>query len=301
LPVEYARLVADGPLTIQLADGRRLESWSAGESGAPAVLLHMGTPGAGVPFAPLVDATLARGARFVTYSRPGYAGSTRLEGRSVSDCAADAAALLDALEVDRAHVVGWSGGGPHALACAALLPERVPSGATLAGVAPWGAAGLDWLEGMAQENLDEFAAVLEGPEALLRFLEPLVADRVDVTAETVAAGLGGLLTGVDRAALTGAFAEYLALAERTAVSSGPWGWLDDDLAFARDWGFALDDVRVPVTVWQGVHDAMVPTTHGEWLAGHVPGARRRILADEGHLSLVGRFGDVLDDLLGTDA
>jgi pimeloyl-ACP methyl ester carboxylesterase len=154
---------------------------------------------------------------------------------------------------------------------------------------------------MAQENLDEFAAVLEGPEALLRFLEPLVADRVDVTAETVAAGLGGLLTAVDRAALTGAFAEYLALAERTAVSSGPWGWLDDDLAFARDWGFALDDVRVPVTVWQGVHDAMVPTTHGEWLAGHVPGARRRILADEGHLSLVGRFGDVLDDLLGTDA
>ena len=116
---------------------------------------------------PLVDATLARGARFVTYSRPGYAGSTRLEGRSVADCAADAAALLDTLEVDRAHVVGWSGGGPHALACAALLPELVTSGATLAGVAPWDAAGLDWLEGMAQENLDEFAAVLEGPEALL--------------------------------------------------------------------------------------------------------------------------------------
>jgi pimeloyl-ACP methyl ester carboxylesterase len=293
--------VADGPFTTTLSDGRRLEGWSTGQAGAPAVLLHMGTPGAGVPFAPLVDATLARSARFVTYSRPGYAGSTRLEGRSVADCAADAAALLDTLEVDRAHVVGWSGGGPHALACAALLPERVTSGATLAGVAPWDAVGLDWLEGMAQENLDEFAAVLEGPEALLRFLAPLVADRVDVTAETVAAGLGGLLTEVDRAALTGAFAEYLALAERTAVSSGPWGWLDDDLAFAHDWGFSLDDVTVPVTVWQGGHDAMVPTAHGEWLADHVPGARRRILADEGHLSLVGRFGDVLDDLLGATA
>ena len=290
--------MADGSFSLDLADGRRLEGWSAGEPGAPAVLLHMGTPSAGVPFAPIVDATLARGARFVTYSRPGYAGSTRLEGRSVADCATDAAAILDSLSVERVHTVGWSGGGPHALACAALLSDRVASAATLAGVAPFDADGLDWLEGMAQENLDEFGATLEGPEALLRFLEPLVAARVDVTAETVAAGLGGLLTGVDAAALTGDFAEFLARAERAAVSSGPWGWLDDDLAFARDWGFAIGDVTIPVTVWQGLHDAMVPPTHGEWLAAHVPGARRRILPDEGHLSLVARFGDVLDDLLG---
>lgn len=299
--MEYARAVADGPISIDLADGRRLEGWSAGDVDAPAVVLHMGTPGAGIPFAPLVDATLTRGRRFVTYSRPGYAGSTRLEGRSVADCAADTAALLDALAVERAHVVGWSGGGPHALACAALLPGRVTSAATLAGVAPWDAAGLDWLEGMAQENLDEFAAAQRGPEALLRFLEPLVAERVDVTAETVAAGLGTLLTDVDRAALTGAFAEFLALLERTSISAGPWGWLDDDLAFARDWGFALDAVTVPVTVWQGLHDAMVPPAHGEWLADNVPGARRRILPDEGHVSLVARFGDVLDDLLEAKA
>jgi pimeloyl-ACP methyl ester carboxylesterase len=150
---------------------------------------------------------------------------------------------------------------------------------------------------MAEENLDEFGAAVDGPDALRRYLEPIAADRVDVTAGTVAEGLGGLLTDVDRAALTGQFAEFLAEAMRAAVSSGPWGWIDDDLAFARDWGFDLAGIVVPVAVWHGRHDAMVPTTHGEWLAAHVPGARRRILEDEGHLSLVLRLGTVLDELL----
>lgn len=295
--MEYARAVAAGAFTIDLADGRRLEGWEAGEPRAPGLLFHFGTPSAGIPFAPLVDETLARGLRFVTYSRPGYAGSTRLPGRSVADCASDVVALLDSRGLDRVHAVGWSGGVPHTLACAALLPERVASAATLAGVAPWGADGLAWFEGMAEENLDEFGAAVDGPDALRRFLEPIAADRVDVTADTMAEGLGGLLTDVDRAALTGPFAEFLAEVMRAAVSSGPWGWIDDDLAFARDWGFDLARIVVPVTVWHGRHDAMVPTTHGEWLAAHVPGARRRILEDEGHLSLVLRFGTVLDELL----
>jgi pimeloyl-ACP methyl ester carboxylesterase len=215
----------------------------------------------------------------------------------VADCAADVSALLEALSLEGVRTVGWSGGGPHALACAALLPDVIEAAATLAGVAPGDAEGLEWLDGMAEENLEEFGAAAEGAAALLAFLEPIVADRVDETAETVAAGLGSLLTDVDRAALTGEFAEFLAETNRAAISTGPWGWLDDDLAFARDWGFSPDDVAVPVTVWHGRHDAMVPTTHGEWLAGRVPGARARILADEGHLSLVLRFGTVLDELL----
>jgi pimeloyl-ACP methyl ester carboxylesterase len=289
--------VDDGSFTVDLPDGRLLEGWETGEPEAPGLLFHFGTPSAGIPFAPLVDATLARGCRFVTYSRPGYAGSTRREGRSVADCAADVAALLEARALDTVHVVGWSGGGPHALACAALLSDRVASAATLAGVAPWGAEGLAWLDGMAEENLDEFGAAVDGPDPLLRFLEPIAADRVDVTGETVAAELGGLVTEVDRAALSGEFADYLAAVMRAAVSSGPWGWLDDDLAFAGDWGFGLAEIACPVTVWHGRHDAMVPTAHGEWLAERVPGARARILDDEGHLSLVLRFDAVLDELL----
>lgn len=289
--------MADGPFTVALADGRRLEGWSAGEAGE-AVLFHVGTPSAGIPYEPLFAEVVRRGCRFVTYSRPGYAGSTRREGRRVADCVHDVAAIAATLPLERIHAVGWSGGGPHALACAARLPGRVVSAATLGGVAPWDAEGLDWLAGMAEENLEELgAAARDGPDALRRFLEPLARARVDATADRMVGNLGGLLTDVDRAALTGAFAEYLAETDRTAVSTGLWGWYDDDLAFVRDWGFSLAEIDVPVTVWHGRHDAMVPPAHGDWLAGHVAGARQRLLEDEGHLSLVLRFGEVLDDLL----
>jgi pimeloyl-ACP methyl ester carboxylesterase len=150
---------------------------------------------------------------------------------------------------------------------------------------------------MADENRREFGAAVESPEALRAFLEPLANARVDVTAETLVDEAGGLLTHVDRAALAGPFAEYLAASNRAAVSSGLWGWYDDDLAFARDWGFALEAVDAPVSVWHGRHDAMVPPAHGEWLAAHVPGARHRFLEDDGHLSLVLRLGQVVDELL----
>jgi pimeloyl-ACP methyl ester carboxylesterase len=286
-----------GAFTVDRADGRRLECWASSRATEDAVLFHVGTPAAGIPFAPLVDDVVRRGCRFVTYSRPGYAGSTRSEGRTVADCADDVAAIAEAISLARIHCVGWSGGGPHAVACAALLRDRVVSVATLAGVAPWVADGFDWLDGMAEENHEEFGAAAESPDALRRFLEPRAEARVDVTAEALVDGLGGLLTPVDRAAMTGPFAEYLAASNRAAVSSGFWGWYDDDLAFARDWGFALDAVDVPLTVWHGRHDSMVPPAHGAWLAAHVPGAEHRFLEDEGHLSLVLRLGEVVDELL----
>lgn len=291
----------EGAFTLGLADGRRLEGWSSGGGATEAVLVHLGTPSAGVPFAPMVDAVTSRGCRFVTYTRPGYGESTRLPGRTVADCVDDVVAVADALDVARLHVVGWSGGGPHALACAARLAELVASAATLAGVAPWDAAGLDWLEGMAEENREEFGAAHTGQAELERFLTPFAAEVGASTADTVADALGGLVTEVDRRALAGPLAEYLATLMRAAVSTGIWGWLDDDVAFARDWGFALTDIAVPVTVWQGRQDAMVPYAHGEWLAAHVPGARAMLFEDEGHLSLLGRFGEIVDDLLGAAA
>jgi pimeloyl-ACP methyl ester carboxylesterase len=294
---QYHRDVAGGGIAFTLADGRRLEAWASDGASPSAVLLHVGTPGAGIAFEPMVATAVRRGRRFVTYSRPGYAGSTRHPGRSVADCAEDVAELARVLGLDRLYVIGWSGGGPHALACAALLPELVGSVATLAGVAPWTAAGLDWLDGMAEENRAEFGAALEGGEALLPFLELAASEHAGVTAGTIVEMLGGLVTEVDRDALTGPMAEYLASQFRTAVSSGIWGWHDDDLAFTRDWGFPLEAISVPATVWQGRQDAMVPYAHGEWLAAHVAGARGMVLEGEGHVSLVARFDDVVDDLL----
>ena len=243
-------------------------------------------------------AVAGRGWQLVTYSRPGYAGSTRHEGRSVADAAADVATILDSLGIDHFVTLGWSGGGPHALACAALLPERCDGAATLAGVAPYDAEGLDFLAGMGPENVEEFGAAARSRAELDAFLGTFAEALADTTPEGLADSLGGLIDDVDRAALaTGELAEMLATSVRRAVSAGIDGWRDDDLAFVRDWGFDLGAISVPVSVWQGAHDRMVPFAHGRWLAAHIPGAREHLYDDEGHLSLVGsRCRAILDDL-----
>jgi pimeloyl-ACP methyl ester carboxylesterase len=284
-------------LQMEGASGR-LDVQIGGPADGQTVVFHTGTPSAGRLFAPMIDAGAERGLRHVVYSRPGYATSDRRAGRSVADCVSDVTAITDALGVQRFFTVGWSGGGPHALACAALLPERVIAAATIAGVAPRDAEGLDWLDGMGQENLDEFAAAQAGEEQLLEFIEPFRAQLESVSSAQIYEALGDLLSEVDLSALSGEFAEYFAEATRTGLQRGVYGWYDDDLAMIRDWGFELAGVSTPVTIWQGAQDRMVPFAHGEWLAAHVPGANARLLPDHGHLSLViDRYGALLDDLL----
>jgi pimeloyl-ACP methyl ester carboxylesterase len=224
------------------------------------------------------------GLRLVNYSRPGYGDSTQQPGRSVADAAADVAALMDVLGVDDFLTLGWSGGGPHALACAALLPDRCLAAVSLAGVAPYGADGLDWMAGMGTENVDEFGAALQGTSILTPMIEKWAAQLAGVQPAEVSAALGGLVSEVDKRALTGEFAESVAASFRRAVSLGVAGWRDDDLAFVRPWGFELEAIRRPVAIWQGAQDRMVPFSHGVWLAEHVPGARAHLDAEEGHLS-----------------
>jgi len=264
------------------------------------VLVHHGTPSALVTFGPFVEAALSRGIGYASYSRPGYGGSDRLPGRSVADCASDVDELVRALGMRRILSVGWSGGGPHALACAALLPDLVPAAATIAGVAPYAADGLDFLAGMAPENLEEFGEALGGHDRLVAFLEREAPKLSVVTPQGVADAFGELVSEVDRASLTGEFAEFIAEGSREAVRSGYWGWYDDDMAFVRPWGFDLAAIRVPVGVWQGRHDRMVPFAHGEWLASHIPSARARLRPEHGHLSLaVGSFAEILDDVIAS--
>ena len=288
-------------LVVATRDARSLAVRAAGPGSSEALLLLTGTPSGGLLHEPVVEAAAARGLRFVTYQRPGYGDSTRRPGRSVADCAEDVAAVAAVLGVERAYVAGWSGGGPHALACAALLPGLVAAVATLAGVAPHDAAGLDWTAGMGPENVEEFARARAGEDALRPYVEAQAGRLARVTGEEVAEALGGLITDVDRAALTDELADYLAAEFREAVRTGIDGWIDDDLAFTRDWGFRLDALPVPVTVWQGDEDLMVPYAHGAWLAANVGGARARLLPGVGHLSLVERIGEIVDDLLAQAA
>jgi pimeloyl-ACP methyl ester carboxylesterase len=294
--------VSAAPQEIVVEVGRRhLDVELSGPDAGPAVIFHTGTPSGGTVFAGWAADGEARGLRHVSYARPGYASSTRAEGRSVADCAADVQAIADALAIERFYNVGWSGGGPHALACAALLGERVIATGLLAGVAPLQAPGLDWLAGMGQDNVEEFRATEAGPAALERFLAPHAQEMASASAADIQEAFGDLLSDVDREALTGGFAEFLAASSVRAVTHGVYGWLDDDIAFMNEWGFALDAIAGPVSIWQGRHDLMVPFDHGRWLAENVPGADAHLLEAEGHVSLViGAYGDVLDGLLSRD-
>jgi pimeloyl-ACP methyl ester carboxylesterase len=287
-------------LEILGSGGRRLDVELSGPQDGQALLFHTGTPSAGLLFDELVDAGAARGLRHVAYSRPGYAGSDRHEGRSVADCVVDVCTIVDELGIERFFTVGASGGGPHALACAALLPERTIAAATIASVAPRFAEGLDWLDGMGEENVEELTAATAGGERLREYLEQHGPTLASASGSDLHDELGDLLADVDRRVLTGAFAEHLADSTRRALVRGIWGWFDDDLAFIDDWGFDLGAITRPVTIWQGAEDRFVPFTHGRWLAGHVAGAQAQLRAEHGHLSLViGSYGEVLDGLLAS--
>jgi pimeloyl-ACP methyl ester carboxylesterase len=285
------------PTQLTLGDGRPLDVYLAGPDTGTPLLFHIGTPCAGIPFAPFVETLAERGLRYVSFSRPGYGSSSRRAGRDVVDVVEDSAAVLEAIGAERCYVIGWSGGGPHALACAARLPGVIAV-ATIGGVAPYPADGLDWAAGMGAENIEEFDAALAGPDELIAFMERASPQLRVVKADEVAAAFGDLIDEVDRGALTGAFSAWSAEVFHEALRVGYWGWFDDDMAFMRPWGFALDEIRVPTFVWQGAHDRMVPYAHSEWLAAHIPGARSRLFAEHGHLSLaVDSVPRIVDELL----
>jgi pimeloyl-ACP methyl ester carboxylesterase len=283
---------------ISAPDGRNIDVLITGpEDGLPLVV-HEGTPVGLVVYEPTAEAARQRGLRIVMVARPGYERSTPRPGRLVRDVAPDVATVLDALGADTFVTIGSSGGGPHSLACAAGLPGRCLAAASIAGVAPYAAEGLDFLAGMGPENVAEFGAAVKGADDLTPYLEQEAAPLGTVTGEEVADALGGLVSAADKAALTGEFADGMAAALRAAVRNGIAGWRDDDLAFAADWGFRLDALAAPVAIWQGDQDRMVPYAHGQWLAAHIPGARVHLMPGEGHLTLtVTAIGRIFDDLL----
>ena len=285
--------------TVELSDGRVLQVWVEGPDEGDLVIWHHGTPGSGLPYRPSVEDARRRGLRLASYSRPGYGASARHEGRSVADCAADAAAIADRVGAERFFTGGGSGGGPHALACAARLPDRVLGAVSVSGIVPWGAGDIDFLQGMGEANHEEFGAAVDGPDALRVWMDEHWKEWADAgTPEEIVASMRDLVSDVDRACVTGEFAEYLVEDSGVSLANGYWGWFDDDLAFTRDWGFDSADIHVPVAIWQGRQDRFVPFAHGEWLAKHVPDARPHLYEEHGHLSLgLAAFGAILDDLL----
>ena len=270
---------------VVVEGGRTLAVYEAGDPAGAPLLFHHGTPSIGMPYGPHVRLAEEQGIRLVSYDRAGYGASSRDPGRDVAAVAHDAAAVMDALGIDRFATWGFSGGGPHALACAALLPDRVAAVASVAGVGPYGVEGLDWLDGMGAANLQEFGAALAGEAALRPALEAEAAAGRTGAAE-LAAALRTLLSAPDAAALDDGVGEYLLSGFTRGLAGGVDGWLDDDLAFTRPWGFEPAEIGPPVLVVQGRQDLMVPSGHGSWLASRVPGAEAWFSDEEGHLTLL---------------
>jgi pimeloyl-ACP methyl ester carboxylesterase len=277
--------------------GRQLETLVYGTPGGfPLVFSHW-TPGAAVPFGILERSATQRGLRVISYSRPGCGLSTpRPESGPaavVADAAADTAAVLDHLGLGEFMTIGWSGGGPCPLACAALMPERCRVVACLASPGPPDAEGLDPFAGMTAANIAEYTAAGLGKEALTANLQQFMAPMLGLNDDQLLQALRGMFGP----ALTGELGDYAVACMRHSVRQGVVGWRDDTLAQVQPWGFDLDQIRAPVSIWHGADDRNVGTEHAMWLSQHIPGAQLHIVEGEGHVSIIRRIGEVLDDMV----
>lgn len=285
-------------LTVPLPDGRELDALVGGDPDGLGIVFQHGTPGDATRYEGWFADAEARGLRAVAYSRPGYATSTRHAGRTVASATDDVTSVLDYLGIGSFMTVGGSGGGPHAIACAARLADRCLASAALVTPAPWEAEGLDWFAGMAQTNIDEFGAALKGEEDLRDWMAAHGEEYRTITGPQMVSTLGDALPPADQQVATGEWGDHMAAGIRRGLERGFDGWVDDDLAFTKPWGFELETIHVPVRIWQGELDRLVPWAHGPWLAERIPGAQFRLAEGHGHFSLgVANRTDILDDLL----
>ena len=283
---------------LTLEDGRVLEYAIKGEPSWPLLVLYLGSPSAVTEFPHVSEAAARRNVRTVVCSRPGYGASSRHPGRGVADAAADMRQLADHLNAATFMVAGWSGGGPYALACAALLGPRVRACMTLAGVAPVADVGEDWRAWYSEDDQRDLLALRAGAlEELTGEYEAAAEPFRQVTATTILEWPANSDTDVSAMRSVPAAAESLARSMREATWEQVWGWLDDASAFARPWGFALGDVSVLVAVRHGDGDRIVSIDQGRWLADHLPNARLDEVAGGGHTSVAVPFEPVVDALL----
>lgn len=272
--------------TVQTPDGRLLAVEERGDPAGWPVLAHHGTPSSrGAAFyGPWVRDAVDRGLRLISYDRPGYGESTRRSGSSVADTATDVRAICAALDIDRLGMWGFSGGGPHVLACAALLPELVTAAAVLAGIAPYESDGLDWLAGMYRDDVEDIELYLTDPVAAWKKKDQERTEFLVAWARETA-GDGAMPTGEDAALTQGRYHQFLSSCRSAGIAPGIQGWWEDTGMQLLPWRFDLADIGVPVLLMYGRQDIFVPFGHGEWLAKHIPGAEARWFDADGHGAL----------------
>jgi len=271
---------------LRREDGRALHFYDHGPlDGMPVFWLH-GTPNIGPPPEPLFADAARLGLRWIGHDRPGYGGSTAHPGRDMASSARDVAAIADLLGIECFAVMGHSGGGSHALACAAHLPQRVLAAISVAGLAPYGADGIDWFAGMHPAGEASLRAALAGRAARMAYEE--AAPEFDTT----------LFTDADWAALSGSWSWFDEVVG-PAASGGPAGLVDDDIAYVTPWGVDCARIAAPLLLLHGEQDRVVPLQHGQWLARHCPSAQLWRRPDDGHISVLHAAPDALDWLART--
>jgi pimeloyl-ACP methyl ester carboxylesterase len=277
---------ASGTQTAAAPDGRTLTIAQWGDpDGFPVFFLH-GTPGSRFVGQAYMDAYASVGARVITYDRPGYGGSDRFRGRRVVDSVADVSAIADSLGIERFAVSGGSWGGPHSLAVAARLPERVTRAACVAGVAPFDMPGFDWFADMDAVNIDELGWALEGEDVLAREIERTAAGMLERVADDPSKVISDAveLSEADRAVMASPERhEAIRRGINEAFRQGVWGYVDDIFCLIQPWGFDVTEIRVPTRILYGLTDVLVPRQHGDWLALNVPNAEAVIDEQGGHL------------------
>ena len=283
--------------TISVGSGRELCVEMAGEPDGKPILVHTGEPMSRRLYGGWIADAEKKGIRLIGYDRPGYGGSTAHPGHTVASGAQDVRAIAEALGHDRIGIWGISGGGPYALGCAALLPDMAVAVAAVASLAPYGIEGFDYFAGMGESNVEGVRLYFSDPEASRRDLREAREEILAATPEQFDEELKSLLSPADAEVLTGDLARWLTETQKVALSAGDQGWWDDGAASLTSWGFDLRDIQVPVKIWHGRQDRFVPVQHGQWLAATVPGAEADISDRDGHLTMIGRIGEIHDWLL----
>lgn len=278
--------------TVTAPDGRILCVESGGDAAGKPVLIHAGTPNSRLLPPPALRDAEERGIHLLSYDRPGYGGSTDHPGRTVADCASDVAEIARAFGFDRLAMWGTSGGGPHVLACAALLPDLVCAAASLASIAPYGAPGLDYFTGMGELNVQGVKEYFSDRDAA-RLRNAADRDQLlRLTPEQLSGTLASVLSSTDDGVLSLQYATFLVDSFHDGLAPGDEGLWEDGCAVLEPWGFDLEAIRVPVQLWHGKQDQFVPFQHGQWLADHIPGVDAHLTEEDGHLTLIARLPEI---------
>jgi pimeloyl-ACP methyl ester carboxylesterase len=295
MAVAIARPKLEG--NIAVGDDRQIGFAEFGDPQGRAVFWLHGSPGARrqIPMEARVYAE-QRQIRLIGVDRPGIGSSSPYQYDTVFAFAEDLRTIADTLGIDRFEVIGLSGGGPYTLACAAAMPDRVVAAGVLGGVAP--VRGADAIGGGVSTLITAAAPVVEVAGAPLRLVASQLIRLIRPVAEPALYAYARISPEADRRLLVrpefkAMFLDDLLNGSRKQLAA-PFA---DVVVFARDWGFRLDEVKVPIRWWHGDRDHIVPFEHGQHVVSRLPDAQLTHLPGESHLAGLGRAEEILGTMV----